>query len=96
MYIPHGCLGEEHVTLPDAAAGGEVSHQFRAASCQGVDDRLAACQWFRLAQVGSDEFLFSESGRLAAAAADAGVDVTLQVGDGLRARDGPADDHPPP
>jgi monoterpene epsilon-lactone hydrolase len=36
-----------------------------------------------LIQVGSAELLLSDSERLAAAAADAGVDVTLQVGDGL-------------
>jgi monoterpene epsilon-lactone hydrolase len=36
-----------------------------------------------LIQVGSAELLLSDSERLAVAAADAGVDVTLQVGDGL-------------
>jgi monoterpene epsilon-lactone hydrolase len=36
-----------------------------------------------LVQVGSAEVLFSDSERLAAAAAEAGVDVTLEVGEGL-------------
>jgi epsilon-lactone hydrolase len=36
-----------------------------------------------LVQVGPADLLLSDSGRLATAAAEAGVDVTLEVGEGL-------------
>jgi acetyl esterase/lipase len=70
-------------------------HPFPAA----IDDALAAWRWLRtdqdlsarslaglpplLVQVGTADLLLSDSERLATAAAEAGVDVTLEIGEGL-------------
>ena len=76
----------------DPVSTPEMLRQFASDYLAGADPRtpLASPLFAALAglppllvQVGTADLLLSDSERLATAAADAGVDVTLQIGDGL-------------
>jgi monoterpene epsilon-lactone hydrolase len=78
--------GEDPIFTPEMIRGIEAAHLAGADPKSSLASPLSADLKGLpplLVLVGTAELLFSDSERLAAAARDSGVDVTVQVGEGL-------------